>query len=541
MRSKINFLLISLVMIVPLTACSDLIQIDIPTATPESVEEIVPTIPPAKAEDTEQVPIFAAGLESIQAAYEQVYENVLPSVVSISVLRTIPGSSLFTPGLPFDNESDQDIPDFQQPGAGSGFVWDKEGHIITNNHVVEGTDIIRVRFSDGSIALGELIGTDPASDLAVVKVDVAEEKLIPIQTADSTSVKIGQIAIAIGNPFLLDGSMTTGIVSGIGRSLTLSEEIEGTGYTIPDIIQTDAPINPGNSGGVLVDISGRLIGVTTAIESPVRANAGIGYAVPSIIVNKIVPFLINDGEYQQPWIGIQGTTLTPELAEAMKKNPDTMGVLVGDVTPGSPADKSGLQGGEEEVEIYGTKYMVGGDIITAINTLPINDFEDLVAFLARYTNVGSKITLNVLRGDEKLEIGLTLEARPVLETSQDFVEEDITSDAWLGITGIDLNKEISEAMGMSKIVRGVLVQQVNSGSPADLAGIRGSYKPLDLGSTSILIGGDVIINAGGEKVNGMSSLKRILGKTKPEDTLELILFRDGVEINIEVVLGERPE
>jgi serine protease Do len=541
MRSNKVITIMSLTVILSLTACSGLFQVGIPTPAPEIVEEQSDANVPTEVEAAPQVPSAPADLESIQAAYEHVYEQVLPSVVSITVLRTIPGSSLIRPGIPFDDGNDQDVPDFQQPGAGSGFVWDKEGHIITNNHVVEDADVIRVRFSDGSIALGELLGTDPASDLAVVQVEVDEERLKPIKTADSTAVKIGQIAIAIGNPFLLDGSMTTGIISGIGRSLDLPETIEGTGFTIPDIIQTDAPINPGNSGGVLVDISGRLIGVTTAIVSPIRANAGIGYAVPSIIVNKIVPFLIKDGKYQQPWIGMQGSTLTPELAEAMDKSADTMGVLVGAVTPGSPAETARLQGSEKEVEIYGSKAFVGGDIITAIDDQPVKDFEDLVAYLARYTNVGTEITITVLRGEETLNLKLTLASRPVQEIQLAGSEEDISSGAWLGITGTDLTRDIAKAMDLDQDLKGVLVQQVIADSPADLAGIRASSESFDAaGNESILIGGDVILNVNDEQVDGMPMLKRILNGSEPGDEIKISLLRDGVELEIAVTLGQLP-
>jgi S1-C subfamily serine protease len=531
---------ISILLVLSLTACSGLLQVDIPTATPEEVEIKVPAGTPVEVDTAPEVRSVPAGLDSLQSAYEQVYEDVLPSVVSISVIRTITGNAAILPGFPFNDGENQEMPDFQEQGAGSGFVWDKDGHIITNNHVVEGADIIRIQFSDGSIALGELIGADPASDLAVVLVNISPDKLNPIQTADSTQVKIGQIAVAIGNPFQLDGSMTTGIISGIGRSLPLASDQSGTAFTIPDIIQTDAPINPGNSGGVLVDISGQLIGITTAIESPVRANAGIGYAVPSVIIEKIVPFLIKDGVYQQPWIGISGTTLTPELAEAMDVSPSITGALVREVVPGSPANKAGLIGSSKEVTIYGSEALVGGDIITAIDSSPISDFEDLVAFLARYTNVGTEITLSILRDGESIELDLTLGARPAEESQATELPREIPGGVWLGITGVDLASPIAEAMELDGDTQGVLVQQVATDSPADNAGLKGSYKPFDLEGQSILIGGDIITDINGEQIASMRALISIIMGFEPGDTITLAIIRDGEKTEVDVTLEERP-
>ena len=232
------------------------------------------------------------------------------------------------------------------------------------------------------------------------------------------------VVFAIGNPFGLDWTLTTGIVSALDRSLS------GDNNTIEHLIQTDAAINPGNSGGPLVDIEGRLIGVTTAIESPVRANAGVGYVIPSIIVSKVVPILISDGDYQQPWIGISGRDLTPESAVAMDLRSSQQGALVIEVTPNSPAAEAGLIGSAKEIEIDGQQVLVGGDVITTVDGRPINDFEDLVAFLARYALVGQTINLEVLRNGETVKVPLTLAARPGQETQQAAALDDA---AWLGI------------------------------------------------------------------------------------------------------------
>ena len=300
-------------------------------------------------------------LTALETAYGEIYNKVIPSVVNVSVIQTVSSQSFQMPDLPDLPDLPFDLPFGEQgqpqerksSALGSGFIWDTEGHIITNNHVVEGADTITVTFYDGSSAKAEIVGTDPDSDLAVIKVDVPLEKLQPIQVADSTNVEVGDIAIAIGNPFGLEGSMTTGIVSALGRSLdldTASTTVNGSTYTIPDVIQTDAAINPGNSGGVLVNKDGNLIGVTAAIKSTAGSNAGIGFVIPSVIVQNVVPVLIEDGFYQHPRIGFSGTTLTSDLAQAMDLSPDQHGALVIDITPDSPAEEAGLQGSDRQVK-----------------------------------------------------------------------------------------------------------------------------------------------------------------------------------------------
>ena len=321
MNKKIINLMVSVLVISALAACNGAVKIELPTPTPMAATQDLPENPAQPAASS-----ALSDLASLQAAYEAIYDKVLPSVVSITVSKNMVATFTTIPDLPngFNfGEGQQPAPEFQQYGAGSGFVWDKEGHIVTNNHVVDGAELIRVNLSNGNSVIATLVGSDPQSDLAVLKINVPADELQPIEVADSTQAKIGQIVVAIGNPFQLSSSMTTGIISGLNRSLPLdSTDASGLTYTIPDVIQTDAAINPGNSGGVLVDIQGKLLGVTTAIESPVRANSGVGYVVPSVIVKKLVPILIKDGSYQQPWIGISGRTLTPEVAEAMDLNPN---------------------------------------------------------------------------------------------------------------------------------------------------------------------------------------------------------------------------
>jgi S1-C subfamily serine protease len=374
-------------------------------------------------------------------------------------------------------------------------------------------------------------------------VDAPADSLVPIKVSDSTKVKVGQIAIAIGNPFQLASSMTTGIISGVGRSLPVSQADEGGFfYTIPDVIQTDAAINPGNSGGVLVDINGGLIGVTTAIESPVRANAGVGYVIPSVIVKKIVPILIRDGKYEQPWIGISGRDMIPEFAELMDLDPSQTGALVIDVTTDSPADKSGLIGSSIETAIDGIDVIVGGDVIIAADEIPINDFEDLVAFLARYTIVGQNITLTVIRDGEELEVDLTLAARPGQQTTEPLPEpEGDAGNTWLGVIGGDVTADIAEAMDLPKRTNGVLIEKITADSPADEAGLRGSYKPVEINGEEVLIGGDIITVVDGEDIDGIIDLANIVRESEPGTEHTLTILRDGKEMTVDVTLAERPD
>jgi serine protease Do len=547
MKKNILLSSIGLLLAVSLAACSGSVQLEMPKleAAPESETGVEK---PAD-EKSLSTPADANDLTSLQAAYISIYEKVLPSVVSISSTRTVTSPGFEMPEIPFDFDFDfespqQDEPfEYQQSAAGSGFVWDTEGHIITNNHVVEGGDALRVDFADGRSVLAKLVGADAASDLAVLKVDLPANELVPISVTDSTKVKVGQIAIAIGNPFQLESSMTTGIISGVGRSLPLDTPAEsGFYYTIPDVIQTDAAINPGNSGGVLVDINGSLIGVTTAIESPIRANSGVGYVIPSVIVEKIVPILIEDGKYQQPWIGISGKDMIPEYAELMDLDLNQRGALVIDVTANSPAEKAGLIGSSIEEKVNSVDVRVGGDVITAADKLPINDFEDLVAFLARHTVVGQTITLTVLRNGTLQDISLTLEARPSTAAEIEIAKsEEIDGGSWLGISGIDLSEEIAEAMDLSRNTEGVLIQTVTAESPADSAGLRGSYKPIDINGTEILIGGDIITAVDGKDISGMSDLAELLKSREPGDILKLSILRDGKSETISVTLGEIPD
>ena len=298
-------------------------------------------------------------------------------------------------------------------GLGSGFVWNAKGDIVTNYHVISQAAKITVTFSDGNTAIAQVIGTDLNSDLAVIKVNVSPDKLRPVQLVDTKSIKIGQAAIAIGNPFGLQGTMTEGIISGLGRSLPIGQgNALGATYTIPDIIQTDAPINPGNSGGVLVDDHGRLIGVTSAIESPVQANSGVSFVIPAEIIQIVVPALIQTGHYEHPWLGITGAELNPEINKAMNLPPYQQGILIIGVTPNGPASIAGLLGSDRQASVNGEQLQVGGDVITAIDGHTLKAFGDLASYLALNTQVGQTVTLTILRHGEKEAVRLSLSAQP---------------------------------------------------------------------------------------------------------------------------------
>jgi len=333
-------------------------------------------------------------IDAQDAPLVNLYQRVNPAVVYIEVLVD-------------DGETLSPL------GSGSGFVIDKEGHIVTNNHVVEMADAVEVIFSDGSVADAQILGTDPYSDLAVIQVDTSPERLVPLELSDSSTLQVGQRVIAIGNPFGLDGTMTVGIISALGRTLP-AQILEGSGrFSNPEIIQTDAAINPGNSGGPLLDIRGRVVGVNTAIRSTTGTNSGIGFAVPVSTVRRIVPTLIKEGVYRYPYLGITYDTrfTMAELAGPLGL-PVTHGALIDRVTPGTAADQADLRGGDHEVEVMGTTVNAGGDIIVAIDGYKLRDFDDLIAYLVRETQVGQKVVLTVIREGENLEVSVMLGERP---------------------------------------------------------------------------------------------------------------------------------
>ncbi len=352
-------------------------------------------------------------LTAYENTLESIYTTVNPQVVNISVLTPATASNF--PNFPgFNNNNNNNHTQQFSQALGSGFVWDTKGDIVTNNHVVDGATKIDVTFSDGTTVPATIVGQDPFSDLAVIKVSVDASKLPPVTMADSTQVKVGEIAIAIGNPYGFEGSMTVGTVSGLGRDIPTSttDQTTGASYSIPDIIQTDAAINPGNSGGVLVNDLGQVIGVTYSLESSSGSNSGIGFAIPAEIVSKVVPSLISTGAYQHPYLGLSGTDMNPDIAQAMNLPTDTRGALIETVTTGGPADKAGLQGSNTTVTINGAQGLVGGDIITAINGQTINTMSDVIAYLSIHAQVGQTISLSILRNGKTQTVQITLGSRP---------------------------------------------------------------------------------------------------------------------------------
>ena len=291
-------------------------------------------------------------------------------------------------------------------GLGSGFVFDKKGNIITNAHVVKNAKNIVVTFLDGRSYNADLIGSDEFTDIAVIKVNADLTRLHPLSLGDSSSLKVGESIAAIGNPFGLSGSMTSGIVSQLGRLLP-----SGSGYSIPDVIQTDAAINPGNSGGPLLNMRGEIVGINTAIQSTTGEFTGVGFAVPSQTLVKIVPSLIQEGKYHHPWIGITGRDIEPDLARVLKLN-DAVGFLIVSVIDDSPAAKAGLHGSNETVQVDGLNYQIGGDIILSVDGKQVRKIDDILVHLQRAKSVGDEMVLEILRDGRTTNITINLEERP---------------------------------------------------------------------------------------------------------------------------------
>ena len=373
----------------------------------------------------------AAADSDIVAAYEQVlinlYQDVLPSVVNIRVTKKVDLSGIDPFNLDPDRFSRPDEPDseaepeadpedpheFFNQGGGSGFVWDQAGHIVTNHHVVNNATEIEVIFADETRAKAEIVGSDPDADLAVIKVDLPAAALIPVKLGDSDELQVGQISIAIGNPFGQDFTMTSGIVSGVERTIR-----SGNGpYSIPEVIQTDAPINPGNSGGPLLTWQGEVIGINTQIVSRSGSSSGVGFAVPINIAKRVVPTLIEGQVFEYAWLGISGNTLTAEAVTFRDLASGTKGALIMAVAEDGPADEAGLDGRNRDSGVESDEFRFGGDIITAIDGQPITDMDDLISYLVGETRPGETVTLDVIRADgAKEQVEVTLGVRPAANT-----------------------------------------------------------------------------------------------------------------------------
>lgn len=342
----------------------------------------------------------AAG-DAESALLTEIYERASPSVVNVESSFTVAGSG------------------GEEKRRGSGFVYDRVGHIVTNAHLVKDADSITVTLHNAWVTDARLQGLDSFSDLAVLKIETAQERLTPLQIGESANLKVGQRAISIGSPFGLNNSMTIGIVSGLGRTLRSAELIDGphmTGFDNPAIIQIDTPVNPGTSGGPLLDSSGQAIGITTAIRSDNGLFQGVGFAVPADTMRRVVPELIERGRVDYAWMGL---SVMPEdggfgvagLSEILGLTVER-GVLLKGVTQGSPAALAGLRGGHEIIEVRGQKVCSGGDLIVAINNYHIQNLHDLNAYLIQNTVPGDEIELLVIREKQSFKAQLTLQPRP---------------------------------------------------------------------------------------------------------------------------------
>lgn len=526
----------------------------------------------------------------------ELFERAEKSVVQVTTTSGAEESNLFRSGI------------------GSGFVYNNDGLIITNYHVIapsvrmssgpvqgetnDGVDI-NVAFEDGTIYQATLVGADRFSDIAVIDIpDDARNRLVPLSIGNSSELRVGQQVVAIGNPFGLSGSMTEGIVSGLGRLIPSSEEEQlppfpdGTplpppqnpfnpevpqqppldevppplppgnpdqelreaqrrgSFSIPDIIQTDAPINPGNSGGPLLDLRGEVIGMNTAIFSSTGESAGVGFAIPSNTLKKVVPALISSGVYQHPWLGISGTDITPEIAEALGLS-EAKGFLVTDITSESPADKAGIRGGYRIDNINGREIALGGDIVVAIDNNTVRKIDDILSYLQREKTVGDQVQITVLRdGNIEQTLPTVLAARPgstsVLQQSsqqeQQQQQQKQGKPAWLGISGTALTPEIAQALGLTPDTRGVLVAEVVAGGPADKAGIRGGYKIDNINGLEIPLGGDIIVSIDNSTVTTLENILTYLSNEKQAgETAQLNILRDGRSSQVSVTLGEIPQ
>jgi 2-alkenal reductase len=355
----------------------------------------IPAIPTLSANQTApQVQVSAPNLVEQQGTLTALYQRVIPGIVSIQVLTA------------------------QGGGQGTGFVIDAQGHIVTNYHVVEGQTEIEVGFVSGFKAFGKLVGTDLDSDLAIIKVDAPASELNPLPLGDSSILQVGQTVIAIGNPFGLNGSMTTGIISALGRTLPSNRQSPGGGtFSAGDLIQTDAAINPGNSGGPLFNLNGEVIGINRAVRTEASTasgepvNSGIGFAISINIVKRVAPEIIKNGKYDYPYMGVSSTdSLSLDQIKALGLKQFT-GAYVTGVVPGGPAEKAGLVAGTKDVGLP-NQLLAGGDLIIAMDNYPIKTFNDILSYLTNNKSPGDTVILTVLRGDQQVELPLVLDKRP---------------------------------------------------------------------------------------------------------------------------------
>lgn len=393
MKNKTGKVIVVLLIVMVVLACSPFglqyVFKSQGTATPTAE---LPT-PEPQVTETPTTNVVAPNIVDLNDTLVALYEKVSPGVVSIQFSTT------------------------EGEGLGSGFVVDKQGHIVTNYHVVQDVDSLEVHFASGEKAYAKILGVDPDSDLAVISVDVPEEELIPLTLGDSDAAKVGQLVVAIGNPFGLSGTTTLGVISGRGRILdSLRTTASGTAFSAGDVIQTDALINPGNSGGPLLNLNGEVIGVNRAIQTSgitltgEAANTGIGFAVSSNILRRVLPSLIEKGYYDYPYLGLTALNSLNLIVIETLGLPQETGAYITDVVPGGPADQAGLRGGTRRTNINGL--YAGGDLIIAVDGHPVKEFSDLLSYMILNKAPGDVITFTILRDGEQMEVPVTLGSRP---------------------------------------------------------------------------------------------------------------------------------
>lgn len=471
------------------------------------------------------------------------------------------------------NDVDQSVVQISENSAsslgsrqGSGFVYDELGHIVTNYHVVgnpQDTNLyeraFHITFLDGTTYLGRVIGADLYSELVVMTVEnITRGNLVPLPLGNSSQLRIGQPVVAVGNPFGLSGSMTEGIVSGLGRILPSSvpqgdlllRQEDTASFLIPNIIQTDAVINPGNSGGPLLTTGGEVIGMNTAILSNTGVYAGVGSAIPSDIIKKVVPELISTGTYRHPYIGIAGVDMSPEIADEMGLN-GSRGFLVTEVTSGSPAERSGIRGGGALTDINGRQIELGGDVIVKVDNVTVRKIEDLLSYLQSERSIGETVILNVIRDGRNQEIGMTLAARPTQQQQE--IEQRQQERPTLGINSINMTEQIAARMNLTQMQQqplsddqdgergGVLVVDVFADGPAEKAGIRGGFIVADINRTPIEIGGDVIVRIDDTMIPNVDALNKFIDNENIGDTIQVTVVRDSRLISIPVIVGSTSE
>ena len=388
MKQSLRSLWVIVLFLAPLLACS-IFTPDAGANSPEVQPVITQLVAPTVAVNTS----FETKTTNEEATLVELYQRVNPSVVNITIYATA--------------SNDAVMPVSQ----GSGFVYDTNGNIVTNAHVVYGAELIEVNFYNGHTLEAELVGEDLNSDLAVVRVASLPEGISALPLGSMDKLAVGQTVVAIGNPFGYEGTLTRGIISALGRTIPAL-----TVFSIPQSIQTDAAINPGNSGGPLLNLRGEVIGVNAQISSDdnssgTPANSGVGFAIPVSIISRVVPALVQDGEYIWPWLGVSGGDVNLILAKAMNLAEDR-GAYIAQVVSNSPAEKAGLRGASGTVSVDGREISAGGDIVIAIDGQPVHSFDDLLVYVALQTRPGQEVLLTVLRDGEQMDIPLTLEPRP---------------------------------------------------------------------------------------------------------------------------------